>query len=177
MELLALALGCLVAPAVASFSVPSPSSVGSDITLLYYNDVDRKLHGSPLSTSNSQYLVYTASEHKSVLLLSSFSNSEAASACAELGETLLPANESFFQTELVPSLQYQVYQGHYGEGQLYWVQSTGSTCEAVNVQGFLVPAACDLELPALCSQSAQFSASAEPTNSLIVHANDLTLIG
>ena len=112
-----------------------------------------------------------------MLLLSSFSNFEAASACVELGETLLPANESFFQTELVPSLQYQVYQGHYGEGQLYWVQSTGSTCEAVTVQGFVVPAACNLELPTLCSQSAPFGASAEPTNSLTVYANDLAITG
>ena len=122
--------------------------------------------------------MYTAPEHKSVLLLSPLSNAQAASACTELGETLLPVNTSFFQTELVPSLQYQVYQGHYGEGQLYWIQSAaGSTCEAVNVQGSVVFAACDLELPVLCSQSAQFGASAEPTNSLTVHANDLALTG
>ncbi|EPT02201.1 hypothetical protein FOMPIDRAFT_1029487 [Fomitopsis schrenkii] len=88
----------------------------------------------------------------SVLLLSPFSNSEAAFTCAELGETLLPVNETFFETELVPSLQYDVYQGHYGEGQLYWVQSSGNTCEAVNTQGFVVPAACDLVLPTLCSR-------------------------
>ena len=37
-----LAFACLVAPlaAVASLSTPSPGSVGSDITLLYYNDID-----------------------------------------------------------------------------------------------------------------------------------------
>lgn len=138
----ALMLGCLAAPAV-----------GSDITLLYYNDVDRKLLSSPPSTSCSHSLqLYTAFEHKSVLLLSPFSNSEAAFTCAELGETLLPVNETFFETELVPSLQYDVYQGHYGEGQLYWVQSSGNTCEAVNTQGFVVPAACDLVLPTLCSR-------------------------
>ena len=50
MAFLPLALACLVAPALASFSVPSPSSVGSDIALLYYNDVDCKLHiGHPFA--------------------------------------------------------------------------------------------------------------------------------
>ncbi|KZT69951.1 carboxylesterase from carbohydrate esterase [Daedalea quercina L-15889] len=162
MQFLVLTLGCLaIVPAAASFSTPSPSSIGSDITLLYYNDVDQ----------------YTASEYRSVLLLSSLSNSEAASACAGLGETLLPVNETFFHTELVPSLQYQVYQGHYGEGQQYWVQSTGNSCEAVNALGFIIPAACELELPALCSQSAPFGASAEATNSLTVQADDLAITG
>ncbi|KAH9922530.1 carboxylesterase from carbohydrate esterase [Fomitopsis serialis] len=160
MDFIALTLGCLAAiPVAASYTIPS--SGGSDITLLYYNDVD----------------VHTASEHQSVLLLSPLLNSEADSACASLGETLLPVNESFYHTELIPSLQYQVYQGHYSEAQLYWIQSTGSSCEAVNSLGFVVPAPCALQLPALCSQSAQFGASPEPANSLTVQANDLTITG
>lgn len=47
----ALTLACLaLASMVASFSVPSPSSIGSDVTLLYHNDIDGELF-SPLSYS------------------------------------------------------------------------------------------------------------------------------
>ncbi|TFY56477.1 hypothetical protein EVJ58_g7616 [Rhodofomes roseus] len=125
MVFLALTLGCLAAvPVATSFSIPTPTSIGSDITLSYYNDVD----------------VHTASEHQSVLLLSPLTNPEAASACDGLGETLLPVNDTFFHKKLVPSLQYQVYQGHYSEAQLYWVQSTSGSCQAVDALGFVVPA-------------------------------------
>ncbi|KAL6306366.1 carboxylesterase from carbohydrate esterase [Sparassis latifolia] len=147
-------------PLVGSFTIPSPSSINSDINLLYYNDLD----------------LYTVSEHKSVLLLSPQSRSEAAEACATLGETLLPVNETFFLRELVHSLQYQVYQGAYGEDQLYWV-GTSDACQAVNFFGLAREAACDEELPALCSQSSSFGASPAPSNSLTVNSGNLTITG
>lgn len=53
MGFLAVTLGCLTAPVVASFSIPSPGLIGSDISLLYYNDLDRKLYNNPYSTSRS----------------------------------------------------------------------------------------------------------------------------
>ena len=112
-----------------------------------------------------------------MLLLSPFSNAEAESACAGLGETLLPVNETFFQTELKPLLQYQTYLGQHGAVQLYWVQSTNDSCETVDASGAVAAAICDYELPVLCSQSARFNASADAGNLLTVHADDLTITG
>ena len=175
----ALTLECLVlASTVASFSVPSPSSIGSDVTLLYYNDLDGELF-DPISYSvlMPRLLVYTASEHRSVLLLSPFTNVGAVSACAGLGETLLPVNETFFRTELKPLLQYQTYLGQYRADQLYWVQSSDDACEAIDALGLVVATTCDSQLPVLCSQSAPLNASADPTNSLTVRADDLTITG
>ncbi|KZT04637.1 carboxylesterase from carbohydrate esterase [Laetiporus sulphureus 93-53] len=152
MGFLAFALGCLATlPLAAPFTIPSPSSINSSITLLYYDDVD----------------VYTASEHRSVLLLSPMSQSDAVTACAGLAETLLPIKDAFFATELVPLLQYQ----------LYWVESAGETCQAVDSLGLVSTVSCDSKHPILCSQSAAYGASAAANNSIIVYADDLTVIG
>ncbi|PCH44337.1 carboxylesterase from carbohydrate esterase [Wolfiporia cocos MD-104 SS10] len=151
---------CLVS-LVASLTTPSSTSVGGDLTLLYYNDLD----------------VYTTSQHKSILLISSQTHNSAVAACDGLGETLLPVNETFFTTELVPLLQYMVYEGAYGEDQLYWVASAGDTCQAVDSLGAISAVSCDGELPTLCSQSAGYGASAEPSTLLTVYANDLEITG
>ncbi|PCH35219.1 carboxylesterase from carbohydrate esterase [Wolfiporia cocos MD-104 SS10] len=151
---------CLL-PLVAPLSVPSSTSIGGDLTLLYYDDLN----------------VFNASQHKSVLLVSPQTQSNAVAACEALGETLLPVNETFFTTELIPLLQYQVYEGAYGEDQLYWVASAGDTCQAVNDFGAVSAVSCDGELPALCSQSAGYGASAEPSTLLTVYANDLEITG
>ncbi|KAI0918550.1 hypothetical protein AcV5_002511 [Taiwanofungus camphoratus] len=162
MVFLALALMYLASlPFAVPFTIPSPSSLNSDITLLYNNDLD----------------VHTATAHKSVLLLSPRPQSNAVTACARLGETLLPVDTTFFSTELVPLLQYQTYEGAYGESQLYWVGSTDSACNAVNSLGLTSLVSCDTELPTLCSQSAAYGGPPEPTNSLTVFANELVITG
>ncbi|KAL6301859.1 carboxylesterase from carbohydrate esterase [Sparassis latifolia] len=102
--------------------------------------------------------------------------SDAAKACAVLGETLLPVNETFFLMEMVHSLQYQIYKGAYGEDQLFWI-GTSDACEIVNSVGLVGEAECDLELPVLCSQSSGFGASPEPTNSIIVTSGNLSITG
>ncbi|KZT04484.1 carboxylesterase from carbohydrate esterase [Laetiporus sulphureus 93-53] len=145
----------------ASTSVPSTSSIDSDITLLYYNDVD----------------VYTTSKHQSVLLLSAKSQPEATTACASLGESFLSVNQTFFTTELATLLQYQTYEGRYGETQLYWVASNGDACQAVDVAGQVAAVSCNMELPTLCTQSSAYGASADSSNSLIVYADDLMVTG
>ncbi|KAL6306365.1 hypothetical protein BKA93DRAFT_154640 [Sparassis latifolia] len=160
MGLRGFALTCLSIPLAAPFSVPSTSSINSDISLLYYNDLD----------------IYTASEHRSVLLLSPKSQSDSANACAQLNETLLLVNETFFLSDLVPLLQYQVYEGAYGMEQLYWVGANGS-CQAVDALGVVSEAECNQSLPTLCSQSSSFGASPEPVNSLMVHAGNLSITG
>ncbi|KZT69948.1 carboxylesterase from carbohydrate esterase [Daedalea quercina L-15889] len=98
-------------------------------------------------------------------------------ACEALAETLLPVNETFFTSELVYSLRYLTYEGAYSESQLYYVASSGSTCQAVDSQGAVSSVSCDAVLPALCSQSAAIGAAAEPTNSLTVSASNLTITG
>ncbi|CCM03281.1 uncharacterized protein FIBRA_05409 [Fibroporia radiculosa] len=159
---LVLVLGLLASiPFSTPLAIPSPSSISSDITLLYNNDLD----------------VYTATQHKSVLLLTPRTQSEAETACASLSETLLPINETFFTTDLVPLLQYQAYEGAYGEGQLYLVASEGDSCAAVNSFGQVSLVSCDTELPVLCSQSSAYGAYADSTNLLTVYADDLTITG
>ncbi|KZT04485.1 carboxylesterase from carbohydrate esterase [Laetiporus sulphureus 93-53] len=105
------------------------------------------------------------------------SQSDAVTACAGLAETLLPINETFFATELVPLLQYQVYEDAYGEEQLYWVQPAGETCQAVDSSGLVSTVSCVSELPVLCSQSAAYGASAAANNSITVYADDLVVTG
>lgn len=112
-----------------------------------------------------------------MLLLSSKTEANAASACASLSEALLPVNETFFTTELVYSLGYLTYEGTYSQNQLYWVAPSGNTCQAVNAQGYVSSVSCETTLPALCSQSAAFGAAAQATNSLTVQASNLTITG
>ena len=113
-----------------------------------------------------------------MLLLSSKTEANAASACASLSEALLPVNETFFTTELVYSLGYLAYEGAYSQsGQLYWVAPSGNTCQAVNAQGYVSSVSCETTLPALCSQSAAIGAAAQATNSLTVQASNLTITG
>ncbi|KAH9933078.1 Alpha/Beta hydrolase protein [Fomitopsis serialis] len=103
---------------------------------------------------------YTSSTHQSTLLLSPKTEADAATACEALAEALLPVNETFFTTEL-----------------LYWVASSGTACQAVNVQGYVSSVSCDTVLPAFCSQSSAIGAAAEPTNKITVYASNLTITG
>ncbi|KAH9947519.1 carboxylesterase from carbohydrate esterase [Amylocystis lapponica] len=146
----------LLLPYATIATIPLSQSIGSDITLLYNNDLD---------------------EHQSVLLLSPNTSSNAEVACAALSETLLPVNVSFFSTDLPPLLQYQAYLGAYPESQQYWVGKSGAVCQVVNSSGVVSSAACNEEFPALCSQSAAFRASPSPSNSLTVSSNGLEITG
>ncbi|OCH86808.1 carboxylesterase from carbohydrate esterase [Obba rivulosa] len=145
----------------SAHSVPSPTSVGSELTLLYNNDLDRP----------------NAPQHKSALLLSTRSDANAKAACAQLGETLLPINTTFFTTDLPPTLEYQVFQGAVPPTQEFWVASKGITCQVVDAQGRVSASSCLRELPALCSQSAGFQAAPETATSLTVHSQDLIITG
>ncbi|KAH9939541.1 carboxylesterase from carbohydrate esterase [Amylocystis lapponica] len=157
-----LALACVLSLPFSTLAViPSSQSFGSEITLLYNNDLD----------------AHTAAQHKSVLLLSPNTSSNAAVACAALSETLLPVNTSFFSTDLPPLLQYQAYLGHYPESQQYWVAKSGATCQVVNSSGAVSSTSCDGEFPVLCGQSAAFRASPSASNSLTVSSNGLEITG
>ena len=86
-------------------------------------------------------------------------------------------NETFFHTDLPYLLRYQVYEDAYPENQLYWIEAAGSTCQAVNALGIVTSVSCDIDLPALCTQSATYGASPESANLLAVQSNDLTITG
>lgn len=170
---------CALALLPFALTIPTPSSVNSDITLLYYNDLDgiSCFNLCQEITPDICFQAYTASEHKSVLLLTPRAQQDAATACAGLSETLLPVNQTFFSTELVPLLQYQAYEGAYGSSQFYWIESVGDSCTAVDSLGIVTTVSCDTELPALCSQSSAYGTYAEPSNMLTVLSNDLTITG
>ncbi|KAI8976725.1 carboxylesterase from carbohydrate esterase [Trametes punicea] len=159
-----LSLAALFAlPLASGTAIPSPSSLQSDITLLYNNDLDR----------------LTAATHRSALLLSApRSSQDASKACQALGENLLPVNKTFFKNDLVPLLQYQIYQDNFPENQQFWVGHAGSTCQVVNAQGVVSSSsACSHGLPALCTQSAGYHVNATAQTSLTIHSQDLTITG
>ncbi|TBU26946.1 carboxylesterase from carbohydrate esterase [Dichomitus squalens] len=157
-RLLALLLVCQ-----AGLAITSSSSFGSDITLLYNNDLN----------------VNEQSTHHGALLLSTpHLHPDASRACAALGETLLPVNKTFFATDLVHLLQYQVFQKHFPPTQQFWVAGSGPFCQIVDAKGAVsLSLTCLRELPVLCSQSAGFQAPAQPGTSLTVKSQDLTIVG
>ena len=122
-------------------------------------------------------IVYTQTQHRSVLLLTPRSLDDAVTACSALSEALLPLNETFFHADLRYLLQYQIYEGAYPESQRYWVAPAGSTCQAVDSSGSVASVSCDLQLPALCTQSAAYGASPELSTLLSVQTDDLTITG
>lgn len=119
----------------------------------------------------------TAPGKKSVLLIDPKLQFEAAEGCSALGETLLPVNAAFFSTDLVPLLKYQAFLGKYPESQQFWVASHGHTCQAVDINGHVSSTSCLKSLPALCTQTAAFGASVEPSTQLSVFSNGLTVTG
>ncbi|KAI0819941.1 carboxylesterase from carbohydrate esterase [Trametes gibbosa] len=156
--------GLLVTPLTCAAIVTlSPTSLGSDLSLLYNNDLN----------------VFTAPTHRSTLLLSTPRiHRDATDACAALGETLLPMNKTFFESDLIPLLQYQAFQHNFPPNQQFWVASQGHACQVVNIRGVVSTSfTCLRALPALCSQSAAFRAAASPATSLTVHSQDLTITG
>ena len=83
----ALVLASIAAPLVCSAAVPSPSTLHSDISLLYNNDLDRtsiveSIHDIQLLTQRLRLSVTTAPAHRSALLISTPQfHWDAASAC------------------------------------------------------------------------------------------------
>ncbi|KAH9941610.1 carboxylesterase from carbohydrate esterase [Epithele typhae] len=161
----ALALfGLLTAPLAArSASVPSPLSLKSDISVLFNNDLDPG----------------TVSGRPSVLLLSSpHTHGSASSACAVLGETLLPDNTTFIKDNLVPLLRFQEFERNFPSSQKFWIASKGPVCQTVDAKGDVSSSVvCLGSLPVLCTQSATLGAAAKPATSFTVQSKNLTITG
>ncbi|KAI9050625.1 hypothetical protein LZ554_005784 [Drepanopeziza brunnea f. sp. 'monogermtubi'] len=143
---------------------PSPSGLGSDLSILINND----LSGAQSPTADS-----------GVILLTPRSQVSAASACEALGEQLWSPELSI--SGIQGNLEYLAYQEKYSDDQLYWIASNGSEARAVTGNGQLAVASPDSLLPALCTQSAPFSdISSQDTSSrwqVTVHANNEYITG
>ncbi|KAJ7111819.1 cholinesterase [Mycena epipterygia] len=125
----------------ARASVPSTSSLGSDLWMLFQNDLDW----------------HTTAEHTSSILVSARSHSDALSACAKLNEDLAPTNGTFFDSDIATILDYVALETGTSRTQKYWVGGSTSAhselCPAVSASG-LSTAACAENFPALCANSA-----------------------
>lgn len=100
-------------------------------------------------------LVQNPFAHPSVLLIDSGTHSTSQSACSSLDETLLPSISGQLAQDIVPLLQYQVFQGHFLNGQQFWINpnSNGLLCQTVDTNGHIGENLCVLPLPALCTNS------------------------
>ena len=123
------------------------------------------------------YTGSTAASHLSALLLTSRSNRNAQAACGSLHESLLSADSTGFTTDISSLLQYEVFQGHFPVGQLFWISSSNRLCRAINPSGRIQTVSCGLSLPVLCSQSAPVEAAPAAANEITVKSNGLTLTG
>ncbi|KAJ7717239.1 cholinesterase [Mycena maculata] len=149
-------------------AVPSIASVGSDLWLLFQNDLDW----------------HTTAEHTSSILISSRTHSDALASCAKLGEDLTPTNGTFFESDTEKILAYVSLQTGASHTQKYWVGGSTSAhsqlCPAVSTSG-LSTAACAESLPALCANSAPNRVSNEtdlsPTWQVEVNSGDLSVTG
>lgn len=123
-------------------AVPSPNSLGSDLTILTNNDIL-----GPQSPSADS----------AVILLDSRSRESAADACVALGKQLWsPQTET---TSIQPNLDYLTYASNYSASQPYWIAPSDTIPRAIDGYGHiwnnsnLSPHS---RLPALCTQSAPF---------------------
>ncbi|TCD66116.1 hypothetical protein EIP91_001768 [Steccherinum ochraceum] len=149
-----------LAPKLA-YSYATTPTILSPTKLLYNNDLN----------------LLTTGQHKSVLLLQDQLQLTAESSCKALSETLLPVNQTFFATDLVPTLEFEVFQENFPRNQEFWVASQGRTCQTVDVQGHVKSSSCLRILPALCSQSTAFGAGPSSNSLANVHSAGLTLTG
>ena len=120
----------------------------------------------------------TTGQHKSVLLLEPQLQAIASSSCQALSEALLPANQSFFKTDLVPVLNFEVtFLNTFPPNQEFWIASSGHTCQTVDAQGHIRSSSCLRTLPVLCSQSAAYGAGPSVSSMVKVQSSGLTLTG
>ncbi|KAF9034290.1 Alpha/Beta hydrolase protein [Panaeolus papilionaceus] len=139
-------------------ALPSPQSVGSDLTLLFQNDLNWTT--APLHPS-------------SILISDAVTNAQALSACQKLNENLLTPSGQFFNDDITNLLKYQALINN-GENKQFWIGSSSSSsssgsgkskkakraakptkCSAISVHG-TQSVSCNTKLQALCAQSAPY---------------------
>ncbi|TFK32362.1 Alpha/Beta hydrolase protein [Crucibulum laeve] len=147
-------------------SVPSASTVGSDLTFLFQNDLNW----------------HTAPDHDGTILISKAgTNTQALASCKQLNEGLLPTNGTFFRSDIDSLLAYINLQTKTPE-QRFWVTSASSSkCSAISLHGGIQTVNCRTVLPALCSQSAPYrpntATDMNPQFQVEVKSKKLTVLG
>ncbi|KAJ7215764.1 Alpha/Beta hydrolase protein [Mycena haematopus] len=121
--------------------IQSPATVGSDLWVLFQNDLDW----------------HTTAEHQSSILLSARTHADAFVACAKLNEDLAPTNSTFFHPDMENTLAYVALTNGASPTQKYWIGGStsahGQLCPAVSKSG-LSSTACTEKLPVFCANSA-----------------------
>ncbi|KAJ6577036.1 cholinesterase [Mycena vulgaris] len=148
--------------------VPSSTTLGSDLWILFQNELDW----------------HTTVDHASSILLSARTHADAVSGCAKLGEGLVPTNGTFFRSDMAKILGYVSLETGTSHIQKYWVGGSPSAqselCPVVSTAG-LSTAACATRLPALCANSAPNKVSGEtdlsPTWQVQVKSGNLSITG
>ncbi|KAJ7472586.1 cholinesterase [Mycena latifolia] len=149
-------------------AAPSSTNLGSDLWLLFQNDLDW----------------HTTAEHDSSILLSSRTHVGAVSGCAMLGEGLALTNGTFFASDIAKILEYVCLETGASDSQQYWVggssSAQGKLCPAVSTSG-LATVTCASKLPALCANSAPNKVSGQtdlsPTWQVQVNSRTLAITG
>lgn len=119
---------------------PSSESLKSSISLLYENDLQGP--GNPAANSG-------------LILLSRRSQSDAAAACAALGEQLW--SPELKTASIQANLDYLKYQKKIDDSTQLWIASSTDETRAIGASGKVAAVDARLRLPALCTQTAPFS--------------------
>ena len=137
-------------------ATPSPISVGSDLSLLFQNDLNCKSKiGVEASVTYPQFPGPTAQDHNGTIVINMPStNAQAVASCGQLYETLLPTNGTYFESDMNNLLRYLALDT-FCPSQMYWVQSSSAECFAISLDG-IQTVSCSESLPAFCSQSAPY---------------------
>ncbi|PPQ96892.1 hypothetical protein CVT26_005872 [Gymnopilus dilepis] len=149
-------------------AIPSASSVGADLTLLFQNDL---------------YWPSAAEHNGTILINKPLTNSEALASCAQLNEGLLPTHGPHFASD-IKSLTSFLALKTTAPLQKFWVASEAKTahqCTAVSLLGGVQSVSCESRLPAFCSQSAPYTRNVATDPSTQFHvqvqSKNLKIIG
>ncbi|PPR02327.1 hypothetical protein CVT24_011668 [Panaeolus cyanescens] len=125
-------------------ALPSPQTIGSDLTLMFQNDLNWT----------------TASLHTSTIHISSpLNNEQANKACNELNEDLLTTDGPFFKSDAQSLLDYLAFSTSGPPTKQYWVASSSNShgrCSAISAKGGIQILPCGTKLEVLCAQSAPY---------------------
>ncbi|KAF8875886.1 Carboxylesterase family-domain-containing protein [Gymnopilus junonius] len=147
-------------------AVPSTSSIGSDLTFLFQNDLNW-----PQATT-----------HNGTILISKpQTNAKALASCKELNEAFIPTEGIHFQSDIKSLINFLAFQSD-SPNQKFWVASSPAIpCAAISLHGGIQSVRCSTELPAFCSQSAPFrpntNVDPNPNFHVQVKSKKLTVLG
>ncbi|KAH6891781.1 cholinesterase [Coprinopsis sp. MPI-PUGE-AT-0042] len=155
--------------AALTLAATSPSALGSDLTVLYQNDLDYRT---------------TADRSSTVLLHKELPYRAAVEACQSIGESLLEPGGKPIEKDL-PYLLGYTHRVNDLKTRHFWSSQKRSgprKCLAISLQGETVEMGCETRLPALCSQTTQLTRSnpesaLDPRYHVEVNSAGLTFTG